>query len=120
MIFREECFHNSQISGHIRHGQIRDDQIKSINAVSKWIAGIIKEKIATEWPKDFVGLAGSWGDEFPTIEEIRASLEAQGLPIGPLDNLIAGTALSLNATLVTHNTKEFNRVKGLRIEDWLS
>ena len=50
--------------------------------------------------------------------EIRASLEVQGLPIGPLDNLIAGTALSLNATLVTHNTKEFNRVEGLRIEDW--
>lgn len=42
-------------------------------SVSKWIAGIIKEKIATEWPKDFVGLAGSWGDEFPTIEEIRSN-----------------------------------------------
>ena len=52
--------------------------------------------------------------------EIRASLEAQGLPIGPLDNLIAGAALSLNATLVTHHTKEFNRVNGLRIEDWVS
>ncbi len=50
--------------------------------------------------------------------EIRANLEVQGLPIGPLDNLIAGAALSLNATLVTHNTKEFNRVEGLKIEDW--
>lgn len=50
--------------------------------------------------------------------EIRAKLEIRGLPIGPLNNLIAGTALSLNATLVTHNTKEFNRIEGLKIEDW--
>jgi len=42
-------------------------------SVSKWIAGIIQEKIATEWPKNIVGLAGSWGDEFPTIEEIRSN-----------------------------------------------
>ena len=49
---------------------------------------------------------------------IRADLEKQGCPIGPLDNLIAGTALSANASLVTHNTKEFSRVKGLSLEDW--
>ena len=50
--------------------------------------------------------------------KIRAELENQGIPIGPLDNLIAGTALRFNTTLVTHNTKEFSRVKGLTIEDW--
>lgn len=49
---------------------------------------------------------------------IRADLESKGTPIGPYDTLIAGTALSNNATLVTHNTKEFRRVKGLNIEDW--
>ena len=49
---------------------------------------------------------------------VRANLESQGIPIGPYDTLIAGTALSNNATLVTHNTKEFKRVKGLKIEDW--
>ncbi len=49
---------------------------------------------------------------------IRANLESNGTPIGPYDTLIAGTALSNNATLVTHNTKEFRRVKGLNIEDW--
>jgi len=49
---------------------------------------------------------------------IRANLESNGIPIGPYDTLIAGTALSNNATLVTHNTKEFRRVKGLNIEDW--
>lgn len=50
--------------------------------------------------------------------KIRAQLESKGEPIGPLDTLIAGTALSLNAVLITHNIKEFERVDGLKIEDW--
>lgn len=50
--------------------------------------------------------------------EIRASLAAAGTPIGPLDVLIAGVALARGLTLVTHNTREFERVAGLRIEDW--
>ena len=49
---------------------------------------------------------------------IRANLESKGTPIGPYDTLIAGIALSINATLITHNTKEFKRVKGLNLEDW--
>ena len=49
---------------------------------------------------------------------IRALLEKQGTPIGPMDVLIAGTAVSLQATLVTHNVKEFSRVPGLTIADW--
>ncbi|MDF1581078.1 MAG: type II toxin-antitoxin system VapC family toxin [Desulfuromonadales bacterium] len=49
---------------------------------------------------------------------IRAKLEKSGTPIGPYDTLIAGIALSSNATLVTHNTKEFSRVEGINIEDW--
>jgi len=49
---------------------------------------------------------------------IRAKLEAQGQPIGPLDCLIAGTALAQIATLVTHNTREFSRVESLLLTDW--
>ena len=49
---------------------------------------------------------------------LRADLERIGAPIGCYDTLIAGTALSHNATLITHNTKEFQRVSGLNIEDW--
>lgn len=49
---------------------------------------------------------------------IRADLERTGEPIGPLDFLIAGTALAHGATLVTHNTKEFSRVRGLSLDDW--
>jgi tRNA(fMet)-specific endonuclease VapC len=49
---------------------------------------------------------------------IRADLEKRGVPIGPIDILVAGTALSRGATLVTHNTREFARVEGLSIVDW--
>jgi tRNA(fMet)-specific endonuclease VapC len=49
---------------------------------------------------------------------VRASLEKAGRQIGPLDNLIAGTALANRATLVTRNTREFERVAGLHLEDW--
>ena len=50
---------------------------------------------------------------------LRALLEARGTPIGPLDTLIAAHALSLGWGLVTHNRREFRRVPGLRVQDWL-
>ncbi len=51
--------------------------------------------------------------------EIRSQLEKQGMPIGPLDLLIAAHALSEDLTLVTNNDKEFKRIKGLKIENWV-
>lgn len=50
--------------------------------------------------------------------QIRAQLAALGTPIGPNDLLIASIALANNLILVTHNTREFSRVEGLRLEDW--
>lgn len=50
---------------------------------------------------------------------IRAALEINGTPIGPLDTLIASHALSINATIVTNNVREFSRVEGLRVENWM-
>ncbi|MBN1850855.1 MAG: type II toxin-antitoxin system VapC family toxin [Deltaproteobacteria bacterium] len=49
---------------------------------------------------------------------IRAQLEQKGISIGPYDILISGMALTLQATLVTHNTKEFKRIPKLHVEDW--
>jgi tRNA(fMet)-specific endonuclease VapC len=49
---------------------------------------------------------------------IRAELEGNGRPIGAYDYLIAGQALRRNWTLVTANEREFQRVKGLKIENW--
>jgi tRNA(fMet)-specific endonuclease VapC len=49
---------------------------------------------------------------------IRAALEQKGKTVGPLDLLIAAHALALDATLITHNTREFRRVADLEVEDW--
>ena len=49
---------------------------------------------------------------------IRADLTAQGKIIGPNDMLIAAVARAYDAVLVTHNTREFSRITGLRLEDW--
>jgi tRNA(fMet)-specific endonuclease VapC len=51
--------------------------------------------------------------------EIRVALEKSGRPIGAMDLLIAAHALSLDARLVTNNEKEFKRVRGLRVENWI-
>ncbi len=68
------------------------------------------------------------GLQFPVLEfdqedarhsgEIRAHLASKGMPIGPYDVLIAGQAKARKLTLVTHNTTEFQRVPGLKVEDW--
>ena len=50
---------------------------------------------------------------------IRAKLEKEGKIIGPLDMLIAAHAKSLNITLVSNNLKEFERVDGLKLENWV-
>lgn len=52
--------------------------------------------------------------------KIKADLENKGTPIGPLDTLIAGHAKSIDCILVTNNTKEFNRVNNLKLENWVN
>jgi tRNA(fMet)-specific endonuclease VapC len=64
--------------------------------------------IALEFDKEDARQAG----------EIRALLASEGTPIGPYDVLIAGQAVARDMILVTQNTREFERVPGLRFEDW--
>ncbi len=49
---------------------------------------------------------------------IRAALEKQGTPIGAYDLLIGAHALALETTLITNNVREFQRIPGLRLENW--
>ena len=56
--------------------------------------------------------------EVEEAARIRFDLERQGHLIGPHDILIAAHASSMGASLVTHNTREFERVDGLKIADW--
>jgi predicted nucleic acid-binding protein len=61
--------------------------------------------------------------EDPTGREakviVKLLLERRGSPIGPLDTLIAAHVLSLGWALASHNCREFRRVRGLKVEDWL-
>ena len=50
--------------------------------------------------------------------DLRTGLERRGLTIGPMDTMIAAHALSVGATLVTNNLREFSRVEGLALENW--
>ncbi|SHF85187.1 tRNA(fMet)-specific endonuclease VapC [Modicisalibacter ilicicola DSM 19980] len=50
--------------------------------------------------------------------QLRAELDKAGKPIGPYDPMIAGHARSLGLVVVTNNVREFERVPGLRVEDW--
>ncbi len=45
----------------------------SKKSVSKWVAALINEKVSTEWPQNIAKLAGSWDDDFPSLDEIRST-----------------------------------------------
>ena len=51
---------------------------------------------------------------------IRAELERTGRKIGALDTMIAAHALTLKFVLVTNNTRDFSRIRGLKLENWLA
>ena len=52
--------------------------------------------------------------------EVRSKLEKAGTPIGPLDTLTGAHAVSRGVTLVTNNEREFSRISGLSLENWVS
>jgi tRNA(fMet)-specific endonuclease VapC len=55
-----------------------------------------------------------------TTGYLRALMAQQGSPIGPYDIQIAGQALARDLTVITHNFKEFSRIPGLKLEDWVN
>ncbi len=57
-------------------------------------------------------------EDVTVAARVRATLKRLGTPIGPYDSLIAGQALARGWTLVTSNVREFERVEGLKVEDW--
>ena len=62
-----------------------------------------------------------FGDaETEAYATLRTRMEKSGTPIGANDMLIAATVIANNGTLITHNVKEFKRIRGLKIQDWTS
>ena len=94
----------SVVAYEIEYGTLKIGSVRRKTAVSQFLSEL------TLVPFDYEAARES--------ARIRQDLETLGLTIGPLDLLIAGTALSRGAVLVTHNSREFSRVKGLRLADW--
>lgn len=96
----------------------------SIVAHELWY-GVAKSELVAQNAR---ALAAFLGSDVPVLDyseqdaqaagEIRAELERKGKRIGEYDMLIAGQAFCRNLILVTANTREFGRVKGLAVEDW--
>jgi tRNA(fMet)-specific endonuclease VapC len=66
-----------------------------------------------------LSLAEFTSDDAIAYAHVRAKLERAGTPIGPLDTLIASQAVARKLTLVSNNEREFRRVSGLHIENWV-
>jgi tRNA(fMet)-specific endonuclease VapC len=95
----------SIVKFELRYGALRSDYIeKTLARQEKFLSGFVSLPFDD---KAHIHAA-----------QIRADLARAGTPIGPYDLLIAAIALANDVTLVTHNTREFVRVSGLKLEDW--
>jgi tRNA(fMet)-specific endonuclease VapC len=93
------------VAAELRYGCAKSGSVRLIKAVEDLLGEI--EVLPFDVPADT-----GYGT-------IRSELEAAGKPIGGNDMLIAAHAKVLGATIVTANTDEFKRVRGLKVENWL-
>jgi len=103
---------------------VEDVAISSIVAAELWYGVALSQKKQHNEAalKDFLDYVEvlDWPYEAgPTYGLVRAHLKKKGTPIGAMDLLVATHALFLGSVLVTDNTREFKRVPGLKIENWL-
>ena len=103
-------FHKGLFISVITLGELEFGIYNSTNIMKKRLA--ISDFLSNF---DIMPFDGKAANEYGLI---RADLKKRGCIIGGMDMLIAAHAKSMNMTLVTHNTKEFSRVEGLKIEDW--
>ena len=105
-IGREQALVSAVVRAEIRFGQSRmapDDKRR------RAIDLLLDQLPTLPWT---VAVADTYGP-------LKTRLQKLGQPIGELDTQIAAHALAENLTLVTHNTRHFERIAGLKLEDWL-
>jgi tRNA(fMet)-specific endonuclease VapC len=93
------------VAAELRYGAIKKNSARLISQLEAVLGAL--EILPLEAPVDEV------------YGVVRTGLERSGQPIGANDLLIAAHALALDLTLVTDNAREFSRVDGLRVENWL-
>ena len=94
----------SVVAAELAYGVAKSGSVRNRQALEMFLAPltILPFDAAAVW---------AYGD-------LRAELERRGTPVGSLDTMIAAHALSLQARLVTNNTREFAKVPGLQLENW--
>jgi tRNA(fMet)-specific endonuclease VapC len=102
---QEDVSISSLVLGELMHGvELSESKEENKSALAEFLGGIqilpFEEEAAEEYGK------------------IRADLQRKGLLIGIFDMLIAAHAKALNLILVTNNTKDFERIDGLILQDW--
>lgn len=93
------------VAAELRYGAAKKGSARLLSQLEAVLSAL--EVLALESPVDSV------------YAEVRTELERSGQPIGGNDLLIAAHALSLGHTVVTDNEREFGRVEGLRVQNWL-
>ena len=114
----------SRVFGHIQQVQPGDIAISTIT-LAELECGVHKSSNPAKNAKLLIEVCSVLeilpfdNNAAATYGTVRSQLESKGIPIGPLDGLIAAHALSLGITLVTNNMREFKRIKGLSLENWI-
>jgi tRNA(fMet)-specific endonuclease VapC len=103
---------------------VKNVAISSIVAAELWYGVALSQRkrqneTALRDFLDYVDVLDWPSEACRTYGRIRAQLKRRGTPIGAMDLLIASHAVSLDAVLVTANTREFERVPDLKMENWL-
>lgn len=93
------------VAAELRYGAVKKGSQRLVHQLEAILAAI--DVLPLETPAD------------ATYGSVRVVLEAAGNPIGGNDLLIAAQALALDLVVVTNNEREFGRVGGLRVENWL-
>ncbi len=93
------------VAAELRYGAAKLGQPRFQSAVEAWLAGFD----VRDWTSDA-------SHEYARL---RASLEKVGKPIGSMDMMIAAHALAQDSVLITNNAREFHRVPGLAVEEWV-
>ena len=114
-----------KISRRLSRLPVEDVGISSVVAAELWYGVALSEKkkqneAALRDFLDFFNVLDWQGGACPAYGRIRAHLKKKGTPVGAMDLLIASHAAFLDAVLVTNNTREFDRVPDLKVENWLA
>jgi len=114
-----------KISRRLSRLPVEDVGVSSVVAAELWYGVALSEKrklneAALRDFLDFVNVLDWPSGACPVYGRIRAHLKKKGTPIGAMDLLIASHAMFLSAALVTNNTREFDRVPELKVENWLA